>query len=175
MSICFPEYSGFDRPYLIGMWLAVGMAECFMLRLQWPNDLTLNGKKVGGVLTEVIDGVPIVGIGLNFGPMTFPPEIAMRATSIQNEKHMISMTAEQAMEHVLLMLSYYRKVPATWAEIEPHWQEYDETNGKLFRRHDGRVGLAAGVSGEGELVWSCDGVEEKVSVAEALWGANAQS
>ena len=173
VSICFPEHVGFDKPYLIGMWLAVGMAECFNLRLQWPNDLTLYRKKVGGILTEVIDGVPVVGIGLNFGRMKFPPDLADRATSIGNEKHMIPLDGEFTMKLMTQVLGYYlRNMPKTWSEMESHWRVWDETKGKLFRRYDGRVGLAEGVSGEGELLWSSNGEIEKVSVAEALWGAN---
>jgi len=35
------------------------------LRLKWPNDLLLEGKKVGGILAEKKKGKTIVGIGLN--------------------------------------------------------------------------------------------------------------
>ena len=34
-------------------------------RLKWPNDLVIGDGKVGGILGEVVDGVAVVGLGLN--------------------------------------------------------------------------------------------------------------
>ena len=49
------------------------------VRIKWVNDLLLNGKKVCGILTEAVDfGEPthlIVGVGINFRPAAFPPEL----------------------------------------------------------------------------------------------------
>lgn len=33
--------------------------------IKWPNDLLVGGRKIGGLLTEVVDSVAIVGIGIN--------------------------------------------------------------------------------------------------------------
>lgn len=60
------------------------------LELKWPNDLLLNGKKVGGILTEM-HAEPsavrfvIVGIGINVNQEKFPAEIAAMATSLRKE------------------------------------------------------------------------------------------
>ncbi len=35
------------------------------LSLKWPNDLILDGKKVGGILCENFDSYSVVGIGIN--------------------------------------------------------------------------------------------------------------
>jgi BirA family biotin operon repressor/biotin-[acetyl-CoA-carboxylase] ligase len=58
--------------------------------LKWPNDLLLNGKKLGGILTEMhaepnLVRFVIVGIGLNVNQEKFPPEISSIATSIRKE------------------------------------------------------------------------------------------
>jgi len=49
--------------------LAAGVAACRALgegvRLEWPNDLVLEGRKVGGLLTEAAGGVVAVGLGVN--------------------------------------------------------------------------------------------------------------
>src|SRR5690349_20705755 len=56
--------------------------------LKWPNDLHVNGKKVGGILTEM-HAEPgqirfvIVGIGLNVNQEKFPSEVAGSATSLR--------------------------------------------------------------------------------------------
>jgi len=49
--------------------LAAGVAACGALgagvRLEWPNDLVAEGRKVGGLLTEAAGGVVAVGLGVN--------------------------------------------------------------------------------------------------------------
>ena len=58
--------------------------------LKWPNDLLIQGKKVGGILTEM-HAEPnqvrfvIVGIGLNVNQEKFPGEFANIATSLRTE------------------------------------------------------------------------------------------
>jgi BirA family transcriptional regulator, biotin operon repressor / biotin---[acetyl-CoA-carboxylase] ligase len=58
--------------------------------LKWPNDLLLNGKKLGGILTEM-HAEPnqvrfvIVGIGINVNQEKFPAELSSIATSIRKE------------------------------------------------------------------------------------------
>ena len=58
--------------------------------LKWPNDLLLNGKKLGGILTEMYAEpnavrFVIVGIGINVGQEKFPGELATTATSLRKE------------------------------------------------------------------------------------------
>lgn len=56
--------------------------------LKWVNDLFLNGKKVGGILTELTGGAsPAVtlGIGINCTQTAFPPELADIAGSLAGE------------------------------------------------------------------------------------------
>lgn len=58
--------------------------------LKWPNDLLLNAKKLGGILTEM-HAEPstvrfvIVGIGINVNQERFPAELAQIATSLRKE------------------------------------------------------------------------------------------
>ncbi len=58
--------------------------------LKWPNDLLLNGKKFGGILTEM-HAEPnavrfvIVGIGINVNQEKFPAELSAIATSLRKE------------------------------------------------------------------------------------------
>jgi len=58
--------------------------------LKWPNDLLLNGKKLGGILTEM-HAEPstvrfvIVGIGINVNQEKFPAELTAIATSLRQE------------------------------------------------------------------------------------------
>jgi BirA family biotin operon repressor/biotin-[acetyl-CoA-carboxylase] ligase len=58
--------------------------------LKWPNDILMEGKKVGGILTEM-HAEPtqvrfvIVGIGINTNQEKFPHDIASVATSLRKE------------------------------------------------------------------------------------------
>ena len=54
--------------------------------IKWPNDLVINGKKVCGILTELVSsgdsGSLIIGIGINACGREFPEELKDKATSI---------------------------------------------------------------------------------------------
>lgn len=59
--------------------------------LKWPNDVLLNGKKVGGILIEVVRAHEAphvligVGVNANFSSRELPEELRERATTIITE------------------------------------------------------------------------------------------
>jgi len=58
--------------------------------VKWPNDLMMNGKKLGGILTEMhaeptVVRFVIVGIGINVNQEEFPAELSAIATSLRAE------------------------------------------------------------------------------------------
>lgn len=60
------------------------------LKIKYPNDIILNGKKIGGILTESITNNEmvkqiIIGIGLNVNQEKFDKEIGNIATSLKKE------------------------------------------------------------------------------------------
>jgi BirA family biotin operon repressor/biotin-[acetyl-CoA-carboxylase] ligase len=72
-----------ERWPLVGLAASLGAAEAVdkhlhpdvqapghTVRLKWPNDLQLDGLKVGGILVEVSGDAAICGIGLNIIPPT---------------------------------------------------------------------------------------------------------
>lgn len=67
-----------------------GYADLEPVRLKWPNDILLGGRKMGGILCEAAWDGPrvqqvVIGIGLNLlhGPGDFPPALAAIATSLR--------------------------------------------------------------------------------------------
>ncbi len=53
------------------------------VRLKWPNDLMLGGRKLGGILAESdARGTVVVGLGLNVRQESFPDELGESATSL---------------------------------------------------------------------------------------------
>lgn len=63
------------------------------INIKWPNDIIINNKKVGGILTEVVSykreddffDALIIGIGINVNNMNFSPTILKTATSLKLE------------------------------------------------------------------------------------------
>ncbi len=55
--------------------------------IKWPNDLIVNGKKIGGVLVEKSRKAFIVGVGVNLNTDLdeFPEEIRGRTSSLKSE------------------------------------------------------------------------------------------
>lgn len=53
-------------PVLVGWALCAGLCELGVpVRLKWPNDILLHGRKMGGILIEERGDVLLAGIGLN--------------------------------------------------------------------------------------------------------------
>jgi len=57
--------------------------------VKWPNDVLLNGRKIAGVLTELvnINDSPkkfIIGMGINVNQEIFSEELIEKATSLRN-------------------------------------------------------------------------------------------
>lgn len=95
-SICFP-LSGQEKcitflTLLAGLCTAQAIdAACGThLMLKWPNDLILNGRKLGGILTELVIAdkmSAVVGIGINLviPDAELPEALFARATSLKTE------------------------------------------------------------------------------------------
>ena len=70
----------------IAMAKAVRQCTGLDVQIKWPNDLVLHGKKLCGILLEMVfDGqgyAVVAGTGLNVREEAYPPELAERATSI---------------------------------------------------------------------------------------------
>lgn len=50
--------------------------------IKWPNDVWIDGKKLAGILVEIVDDVVIIGIGINANVKIFPQGMEGTATSI---------------------------------------------------------------------------------------------
>lgn len=169
VSICLPAYMKHPKPYLIGMAVALCVAEELDLQVQWPNDLLLNGKKVAGLLTEIYGRLPIIGIGLNLSQTEFPTEIEHRATSLVLAGRSV-IEPNDALARILESIKRFEPALENWNEISQRWLQRDRTEGKIFKLQDGRMGTAQGITEEGFLIWNDTVTTEIVPVAEALWG-----
>ncbi|MFP4516693.1 MAG: biotin--[acetyl-CoA-carboxylase] ligase [Desulfovibrionales bacterium] len=87
-----PPPHGVHWPLVVGYLLAEGLEHLGVhVTLKWPNDLVLEGAKVGGVLVEERRGVCVAGIGLNVNSCPLPDRIradaALQATCLDEFGH----------------------------------------------------------------------------------------
>jgi BirA family transcriptional regulator, biotin operon repressor / biotin---[acetyl-CoA-carboxylase] ligase len=50
--------------------------------LRWPNDVMLGGRKIAGILVQLVEEKAVAGIGINVNHAAFPPELAREVTSL---------------------------------------------------------------------------------------------
>lgn len=106
------------------------------VRLKWPNDLLLDGRKLGGILVEVTPGKAVCGIGIN---LTWAPEGAAALGAPREE--LFSRLQDQVDE--------WSDAPD--AAVIGAWRGLSETLGRRVRI-DGAEGLAEDIGVNGELI-----------------------
>jgi len=173
MSLAVTGYPDHPAPYLIGMALAIAAAGTIHSRVQWPNDLVLHGRKVGGILTEIMldpagRRVPIVGIGINLNQSSFPSEIAEQATSLFLEYG--SESEPKAVAEKILKRIESLPEPTDWSAFADIWALFDSTPGKPYQLPSGEKGIGIGVGSSGELLCSVSGESRTVLAADAILG-----
>jgi BirA family biotin operon repressor/biotin-[acetyl-CoA-carboxylase] ligase len=88
------------------------------VRLKWPNDLLLDGRKVGGILVEASPSKAICGIGIN---LTWAPEGAARLVRSRAE----------LLERLRTAVEQWSSAPAD--QVISRWRELSDTIGKTVR------------------------------------------
>ena len=88
------------------------------VRLKWPNDLLLEGRKVGGILVEASPARAICGIGIN---LTWAPEGAAQ----------LDEPRDQLLERLRPAIEAWSSAPA--AQLLARWRELSDTIGKKVR------------------------------------------
>ncbi|HEY1419341.1 MAG TPA: biotin--[acetyl-CoA-carboxylase] ligase [Candidatus Dormibacteraeota bacterium] len=88
------------------------------VRLKWPNDLILHGRKLGGILVEASTVRAVCGIGIN---LTWAPDGAARL--------------DQPREELLTRLveKIDRWAPASAEAVIARWRELSDTLGRRVR------------------------------------------
>ena len=125
--------------------------------LKWPNDLNVDGHKVGGILVERSAGVAVIGLGLNLWWPDAPPGMTALLASDPGPEHHIEVGALFAAELLGLIsdegwpLDEYRQActtigqPIAWDPNGVGTAEDVNGDGTLeVRVDDGLVSLVAG-------------------------------
>lgn len=110
------------------------------VRLKWPNDLLLAGRKVGGILVEATAARAICGIGIN---LTWAPE----GTASLNQNR------DQLMAKLRPAVARWCAAPPD--EVLSRWRELSDTLGRrvLVELPDRSFeGVAHDINARGELI-----------------------
>ncbi len=85
--------------------------------LKWPNDFYIDDKKIGGMITNIVDNVLLCGVGLNM--VTFPEEFSKLDINISRE---------------LLLKNYFNNIDKiiSWKEVFSKYELEFGNNKKYF-------------------------------------------
>jgi BirA family biotin operon repressor/biotin-[acetyl-CoA-carboxylase] ligase len=110
------------------------------VRLKWPNDLLLDGRKVGGILVEASPARAICGIGIN---LTWAPEGAAK----------LDEPRDRLLERLRPAMERWSTAPAD--QVLARWRSLSDTIGKKVRVElPDRIveGVAQDIDASGRLV-----------------------
>lgn len=136
--------------------------------IKWVNDVLIGEKKISGILAETTESpagmAVVVGIGINVRPADLPPEIAERATSIEEELGRGFEIAELA-ERLTRFIGYFYDMLSGEngpALITAEWRRRSSYfSGKRVRVK----------TGDGVITGITDGLEENGSLRLRLEGS----
>jgi BirA family biotin operon repressor/biotin-[acetyl-CoA-carboxylase] ligase len=156
----------------ITLWFGLSLARFLReqlgvpVKLKWPNDLLLDGRKLAGMLTEArIDADQIrdliFGLGLNLlsDVEEWPPEVRAVATSLRDAggdelRHWRHRFLSRLFAAVCQAYKAFETGEVT-GELPQLWKEFDALRGKtitLQASKEGVEGVAEGIDSEGRLV-----------------------
>ncbi len=182
MSLCLEPAFAPERSAGLTLVAALAVAEAIrevtMTRpqIKWPNDIVVNGKKVCGILTELLskpEGYAVViGIGVNVNTMEFPEEIREIAGSLKLE------TGKEIPKEALIasVMKYFEQFYEQFVQTEDlsllkdRYEEMLANRGKQVRVLDPNgvyEGIAGGINRFGNLIVICkDGTKKKIDSGE---------
>lgn len=120
------------------------------IKLKWPNDVRIEGRKVAGILVESpAEGTYLVGIGLNVNEDSFPADLATPPTSLLLES---GQRFDRTHVFHRLMEAMDRVLALPEAETTNAYEAALEGVGGQVTLQDGRDGRMLGVDASGGLI-----------------------
>lgn len=151
--------------------------------LKWPNDLLVNGRKAGGILTEArVDADQIrdlvFGLGLNVNGTAagLPRDLQRTATTLADATGgPLDLNRFAAALIGRVLTAYHQFLERDYGDkFAALWEQYDILRGKPVTLTQGRhtfSGIAAGIDAEGSLVLRLDsGRTERFRAGEVTLG-----
>jgi BirA family biotin operon repressor/biotin-[acetyl-CoA-carboxylase] ligase len=146
-------------------------AEATGLQLKWPNDILLEHRKLGGILVELVPGVPhaaVIGIGINRRlPEALPQDLRTQVTAIGNT---IESNALLASLLSGLLAALERFARHGFSSLREDWLALHAfQNAPVTLSSDfapPRTGVCRGVDDDGALLFEANGTVERVLSGE---------
>jgi BirA family biotin operon repressor/biotin-[acetyl-CoA-carboxylase] ligase len=138
--------------------------------LKWPNDLLRDGRKLGGILVELVSGAPhaaVIGIGLNLRlPAALPAELRESCAALGPGDPNLLLAA--ILVELLAVLEIFGT--AGFAPLRADWRArhaFEDAPVRLLSDFaPPRDGICRGVDADGALLFESDGRIERVLSGE---------
>ena len=167
--------------------IAVATAEALVeycalpVRLKWPNDVEIHGKKVAGILSEAVLGTgaspkAIIGIGINVNTALehLPPELHQHVTSLA----LASGHPWPRLPLIACLLAHLERLYQAFqqgdiAPILQRWLHYGQILGRQVRftyEDSAGTGTVVGLDEDGALlVQHTDGMRQRLVAGEVTF------
>ncbi len=180
-----PELEPADFPLLTlaaGVSLAAGLRRTAGVQpqLKWPNDLYLEDRKLGGILTEsgpLMAGLPefvVIGVGINVAapPEDFPPELRGKIITLAEVDAAVS-PAELLPLLVNELLAAPERLKADKAAVLAAWHSLDYLYGRPLE-YGTIPAVGAGLAEDGRyVIMDASGQEHLVTAGEIRMSAHS--
>lgn len=154
---------------LVGWVLCLGLSDLGLpVKLKWPNDLLLDGRKIGGILIEERGDVLLAGIGLNLA--SCPDDEAMRRDRACEAGHLGDLPSVRSIFELWLRLVHFGRLRYSTELSDSTPLEFSQLIepvlaylGAVVRVGDNRssvCGVYSGISPDGGIVLLADGRRE---------------
>jgi BirA family biotin operon repressor/biotin-[acetyl-CoA-carboxylase] ligase len=165
-----------------GLSLAIGVAVARALKkvgasgtaLKWPNDILRDGRKLGGILIELLPGAPhaaVIGIGINLHlPAGMPAEVRAASAALCAAGETADESALYAALLGELLTTLEQFAASGFAALRPEWlaRHAMQDTPVLLTADFGapRAGICRGVDSDGALLLETDGRIERILSGE---------
>ena len=140
LSIISPSHS--LLPFIAGISVIQTIGLDNRLRLKWPNDIILDGKKVGGILCEDDDKSAVVGIGINMNNSpSFPESTNLASIGYDMDEY-------RFLESFFMV--FRENLQKSNQDIISRFRDYDCLLGRDIY-WDGVTGIAKSINSDGSL------------------------
>lgn len=126
------------------------------IAIKWPNDVFHDSRKIAGLLCERLQGIDLVGIGLNVNllPADLPPELRQTTASLA----LLAGQTFDLTQVAIILTQHLSHTLQTWGS-HPFATFVD-----LFRQHDALLGRSISVTVAGEnlpIKGTCEGIDSE--------------
>ncbi len=156
------ETSGMSLVCGLAVQSALGNLGVDNVSLKWPNDVLLSGRKVAGILVEIVDRKCVIGLGLNVdvgsAETQSPVETMTPWTDLMKSGYAIEY--QSLVYNLIISLGQYLEDfnRMGFSPFINQWNQHHSYHGKMVRVSgtENSTGVVSGVNENGGLVLNTD-------------------